>query len=179
MQSRWTCTPEPLPGGCGWRYAPAQDGRPLTWADMLDGWADDADHRTTFDRWLADAPPAGYRWETTPVTATTTGRPFEFVLLAAAGFVARPANTPERQQMLAGLPPGRIVSHPEGDHLSYLFADPLDCRCLYVGGPQEWTRYQQTLQQQRIANAQVEAAQLNYGAFGWGPWGGGFGPGFY
>ena len=100
-------------------------------------------------------------------------------MLAAAGFVARPANTPERQQMLAGLPPGRIVSHPEGDHLSYLFADPLDCRCLYVGGPQEWTRYQQTLQQQRIANAQVEAAQLNYGAFGWGPWGGGFGPGFY
>ncbi len=100
-------------------------------------------------------------------------------MLAAAGFVARPANTPERQQMLAGLPPGRIVSHPEGDHLSYLFADPLACQCLYVGGPQEWTRYQQTLQQQRIAEAQVEAAQLNYGAFGWGPWGGGFGPGFY
>lgn len=100
-------------------------------------------------------------------------------MLAAAGFVARPANTPQRQKTLTTLPPNRIVQQATGDHLTYLYADPLVCQCLYVGGPQEWSRYQQALQQQRFADEQVEAAQLNYGAWDWGPWGGGFGPGFY
>ncbi len=101
-------------------------------------------------------------------------------MLAAAGFQARPANTAERQAMLGSLPPDRVVSRPEGDRMAYLFADPLVCQCLYVGGPQEWSRYQAILVQQRIADQQVLAAQMNYDSWSWGPWGGfGFGPGFY
>ena len=99
-------------------------------------------------------------------------------LLAASGFVARPANTPERRQMLATLPPDQVVQQPHDDHMVYLYADPTVCQCLYVGGPRAWSNYQGALQQQRLANEQMEAAQLSYGAWDWGPWGG-FGPGLY
>jgi hypothetical protein len=100
-------------------------------------------------------------------------------MLAAAGFVVRPANTPERQQVLAGLPPNRLVQRFRDDSVAYLYADPLVCRCLYIGGQGAFGRYQQERLQQRLADEQVEASQFGYGgAFGWGPWGG-FDPGFF
>lgn len=99
--------------------------------------------------------------------------------LAAAGFTVQPANTPARTAMLSRLPPNRIYQRLEGDHVSYLYADPVYCQCLYVGSQAAFGRYQQIAIQQRIARDQLEAAQLNdqFG-WGWGPWGG-YGPGFY
>ena len=102
-------------------------------------------------------------------------------LLAAAGFVVRPANTPERQQVLASLPPNRLVQRFHDDKVAYLYADPVVCQCLYVGGQGAYGRYQQQRLQQRLADEQVEASQFGYGyggGFGWGPWGG-FEPGFF
>ena len=104
--------------------------------------------------------------------------------LAAAGFVVRPANTPEREAMLERLPPHRFVQRVHGDEVTYVYADPLVCDCLYVGSQQAYGRYQQHLQQQRLADEQETTAQLysdpawNWGA--WGPYGGygAFGPGF-
>lgn len=99
--------------------------------------------------------------------------------LAAAGFVVRPANTPERQAALASLPPNRVVQRFHDDKVAYLYADPVDCKCLYVGNQGAYSRYQQQRLQQHLADEQVEASQFDYGGgFGWGPWGGGFGMGF-
>jgi len=47
--------------------------------------------------------------------------------LAAAGFIVKPANTPERQQMLNRLPPHKFVQRINGDVVHYVFADPLVC----------------------------------------------------
>lgn len=100
-------------------------------------------------------------------------------MLAAAGFLVRPADTAERQSALAGLPPNRLVQRFHDDRVAYLYADPVVCRCLYVGGQGAYGRYQQERLQQRLADEQVEATQFGYGGgFGWGPWGG-FGPGFF
>ena len=66
----------------------------MTFAEALDGWANDATFRAAFNGWLADAPAAAFRWETPPVTAATLGRPFEFVLMPAAGFGTRPDPRP-------------------------------------------------------------------------------------
>ena len=90
----WTFTPEPLPNGVGLRYTSLRDGTPLTYAQVLDGWADDPAFGAAFTAALADAPLAGYRWETPPITAATVDRPFEFVLLAADGFGTRPDGKP-------------------------------------------------------------------------------------
>lgn len=107
-------------------------------------------------------------------------------MLAAAGFTVRPADSADRQAMLANLPANRVSQQIRGETVSYLYPDPVVCHCLYVGGQAEWARYQRAIQQQRIANERVEAARLDATSWNWGPWGGfgpgygaGFGPGFY
>ncbi|WP_428394589.1 hypothetical protein [Lichenicoccus sp.] len=102
--------------------------------------------------------------------------------LAAAGFVVRPANTPERQAMLGKLPPHQFVRRVHGDDVDYVYADPLVCDCLYVGSQQAYGRFQLHVQQQRLADQQEMTAQTfsdpawNWGA--WGPWGPSYGFGF-
>ena len=95
--------------------------------------------------------------------------------LAAAGFLVRPANTPERQAMLNRLPPHKFVSEVNGDDVHYILADPLVCGCLYVGTQQAYNRYKRDQQQRHLADEQALTAQMyqdsawNWGA--WGPWG--------
>ncbi len=101
--------------------------------------------------------------------------------LAAAGFLVRPANTPERQAMLRRLPPHRFVMSSRGGTVTYVWADPTVCRCLYVGDQTAYDQYRYAARQQRLANERLLTAQLysdaswDWGA--WGPWGPGWGPG--
>jgi hypothetical protein len=102
-------------------------------------------------------------------------------LLSAAGFIVRPANTPERQAMLNRLPPHQFVQRVNGDVVHYVYADPLVCGCLYVGSQQAYNQYKANQLQQNLANEQQMTAQTysdttwNWGA--WGPWSP-VGPGF-
>jgi hypothetical protein len=95
--------------------------------------------------------------------------------LAAAGFILRPANTPERVAMLKRLPPNHFVRRENGDAVHYVYADPIVCSCLYVGTQQAYSQYLRDRQQQQIVDQQQIAAQeysdaaWNWGA--WGPWG--------
>lgn len=103
--------------------------------------------------------------------------------LAAAGFVVRPANTPQRQSMLTQLPPHHFVQRVHGNTVTYVYADPLVCDCLYVGDQQAYNRFRLHVQQQRLADEQEMTAQMYSNATwdwgGWGPWEPGweFGPG--
>ena len=102
--------------------------------------------------------------------------------LAAAGFIIRPANTPERKAMLGRLPPNRFVKRENGDTIHYIYADPLVCGCLYVGSQQAYGQYKQHQQQQHLADEQQMTANSysdaawNWNA--WGPWGPGYGFGY-
>ena len=95
-------------------------------------------------------------------------------LLSAAGFIVRPANTPERQAMLNRLPPHKFVQRVNGDVVHYVYADPLVCGCLYVGTQQAYNQYKANQLQQHLADEQQMAADTysdaawNWGA--WGPW---------
>jgi len=62
--------------------------------------------------------------------------------LAAAGFTIRPANTPERQAMLAQLPPHKFVKRITNDTVHYVYVDPQVCKCLYVGTQDAYGKYQ-------------------------------------
>src|SRR5256886_15599374 len=57
-------------------------------------------------------------------------------LLAAAGFVMRPADTAERQQRLAARPPYRLERHAQDGNAVYTYAHPRTCKGPYVGGAQ-------------------------------------------
>jgi len=95
--------------------------------------------------------------------------------LAAAGFVIKPANTPERQAMLARLPAHRFVTRQNGDTIHYVYADPLVCGCLYVGTQQAYDKYKANQLAQHIADEQLMTAQTYSDAAwswpAWGPWG--------
>ncbi len=99
--------------------------------------------------------------------------------LAAAGFIVRPANTPERQAMLNRLPPHQFVQRARGDEIHYVYADPLVCDCLYVGTQQAYNQYKLYVQQKNLLDEQQDTALMyadpgwRWGA--WGPWGAGYG----
>ena len=92
--------------------------------------------------------------------------------LAAAGFVQKPANTPEREDMLRRLPPNQFVRRVDGDDVNYVYADPLVCNCLYVGTQQAYGQYMRYLQAKRLVQEQRSAA-LMYSDPAWnsGAWG--------
>jgi len=99
--------------------------------------------------------------------------------LSAAGFVVRPANTPKRQAMLNRLPPHHFVRRVKGDTVSYVYADPLVCDCLYVGSEEAYNQYKLHVQQQNLADQQeMTANAYSDPAWSWNEWGGGYGGGF-
>ncbi len=99
--------------------------------------------------------------------------------LAAAGFIVRPANTPARTAMLMRLPANKFVQRVNGDTVTYVYADPKACGCLYVGTQAAYGQYQKALQAKKLLDQQqlnaldYQDARWDWGA--WGPWGGRWG----
>ena len=95
--------------------------------------------------------------------------------LAAAGFIMRPASTPERQAMIARLPQHQFVIRQNGDVVHYVYADSTVCGCLYVGTQQAYDQYRSNQLAQHIADQnQLAAQEYNDAAWNWemwGPWG--------
>jgi hypothetical protein len=98
-------------------------------------------------------------------------------LLAAAGFDVRPAATPEAEAELKSLPANKFVTRAKGDHVEYLYADPLVCNCLYTGDQKAFGTYKREVFERNLADQQQMTAQMYreppnwwYG-WNWGPWG--------
>jgi hypothetical protein len=95
-------------------------------------------------------------------------------ILSAAGFQMKPADTPARVAHLQTLTPLKLVPHTRSSDgkLLYVYADPKGCHCLYVGDEGAYQRYRQLALQQKIAQEQMVAAQMNAdAAMDWGLWG--------
>ena len=95
--------------------------------------------------------------------------------LAVAGFLARPADTPQRAAMLQRLPDNGFASRDVNGRPVFLYADPLVCGCLYVGSGSAFDRYRERLFQERLTDEQLLAAQPYpvpaWPTDGWGgPW---------
>lgn len=89
----WTITSEELPNARGRRYVVVRGSRPATFADVIGGWQTDAGWRSLFNETLAGSPYTAFRWETPPVTAATSARPFEFVTLDSPALASRTDRT--------------------------------------------------------------------------------------
>src|SRR5262245_52376200 len=89
--------------------------------------------------------------------------------LAAAGFQARPADTPAKLSDLESKPPHKLVSQPEGDHFVYYYADPDVCDCMYVGGPKEYSAYQRLYVKREIEEEVAAEADDGLDWDVWGP----------
>jgi len=90
-------------------------------------------------------------------------------LLAKAGFQKRNADSPEQARSLASMPPFKIVARGVGHDAAYTYADPVSCRCLYVGGPQQYVEYQRLATEREVAEGELWAENDE---MDWGLWGG-------
>jgi uncharacterized protein YceK len=89
-------------------------------------------------------------------------------LLAAAGFQMRPVDSPERASDFASMPPLKIVARTQDQRVTYSFADPDKCHCVYVGGPKEYSEYQRLVTEKQIEQERLWEEQQ---AMDWAVWG--------
>jgi hypothetical protein len=93
-------------------------------------------------------------------------------LLAAAGFQVLPADSAARRQDLATMRAREIVAHRQGASTVYTYADPQNCRCLYVGGSEAYAKYRAFAISEAIARdmslAAPNAASTNFPV--WASW---------
>jgi hypothetical protein len=93
-------------------------------------------------------------------------------VLAAAGFVMKLGDTPEKLANLQAMKPRTLLPQERGGRLYYVYADPEACRCLYVGTESQYQEYQRLVLEQRRADEELMAAQenLNAATLDWGIW---------
>jgi hypothetical protein len=84
--------------------------------------------------------------------------------LAAAGFRPQPADTPERQAMLAQLPAHQFVRNRDRYAITYTYADPSVCHCLYVGTDLAYANYRHRQRALTEAKGVSSASQPSPGA---------------
>lgn len=65
--------------------------------------------------------------------------------LIAAGFVMRPADTPGKMARLKSLPPHRFAARTRNGVRYYIYADPADCKCAFVGYQKAYDAYRNML----------------------------------
>ena len=100
-------------------------------------------------------------------------------MLIAAGFKVIIPHTAAQQQKLQALPPDHVTLVQKDGKTYYVFPDAANNQA-YVGGPQQYQTYKQLRLQNKLANENLEAAQMNWDAsMDWGAWGGWGGLGFY
>ena len=99
-------------------------------------------------------------------------------MLVAAGFKTITPKSPAQQQKLQQLPPGKIAMIQKSGKTFYVYPDAAHNQA-YVGGPQEYQAYQQARATNKLAQENLETAEMyqdatmNWGA--WGGWGAGWG----
>ncbi|MDB6016639.1 MAG: hypothetical protein JWR19_1128 [Pedosphaera sp.] len=92
-------------------------------------------------------------------------------MLSAAGFHTMTPTTPQQQACYAALPPFKVQRRESNGKVTYAYADK-KAGILYVGGENEYQRYRQLGQQQKIADEQLQAAEMNQdAAMNWDSWG--------
>jgi hypothetical protein len=93
--------------------------------------------------------------------------------LAAAGFQMRLADTPQKMAKVEAMTQRKLVPHEKDGETFFVYADALECKCVYAGSQQARQRYEQLAIKQNLANQQQMTAAMNEdAAMDWGGWGG-------
>ena len=89
----------------------------------------------------------------------------------------RLADTPEKMAKLEKMTQRKLVPHEKDGKTFFVYADALECKCVYAGTQQAHQRFQRLAITQKLANQERmtasmnENASMNWGAWGgWGPW---------
>lgn len=93
--------------------------------------------------------------------------------LGTAGFIVSSADTPQRQAMFDQLPPFHLMSYVRGTNVSYIYADPAVCNCLYVGTQPAFDRFAFQARLRQLPDQEIMSAQVSpdshWDRSAWGP----------
>ncbi len=99
-------------------------------------------------------------------------------LLIAAGFKVITPSTAAQQQKLKSLPPDKVTLVQKDGKNYYVFPDATNNQA-YVGGLTQFQAYQQLRLANKLANENLQAAEINQDtSMDWGRWGGWGGAGW-
>ena len=105
-------------------------------------------------------------------TSTQTQTQSKENLLVAAGFKVIVPRTAAQQQKLQALPADKVTLVQKDGKTYYVFPDAANNQA-YVGGPKQYQAYKQLRLANKLANENLEAAEINQDAsMDWGSWGG-------
>ena len=92
--------------------------------------------------------------------------------LIAAGFVRKVATTPEGEAKLKALKPLRMAKGTKDGQVIYVYPDPTNCQCAYVGGEQQYAEFRRLTIEGQIAedNRMASEATLETDPTGTGWW---------
>ena len=83
-------------------------------------------------------------------------------MLSAAGFRMLPADTPQRQQQLASLVPLTVDYYVgKTGTLHYYMADPVFCKCMYIGTEENYQQYEKLKLNQQFQAKEGEVSREN------------------
>ena len=120
-------------------------------------------------------------------TSSQTSTQSKESMLVAAGFKTITPKNATQKQKLQNLPPGKIAMIQKKGKTYYVYPDAANNQA-YVGGPAEYQAYKQQRAVNKLAEENLETAEMYQDAeMNWGAWGGwgagwgpmGMGPGFY
>ena len=115
---------------------------------------------------------------TLAVGCTSTQTQTKENLLIAAGFKVIVPRTAAQQQKLKALPAGKVTLIRKDGKTYYVFPNAANNQA-YVGGSTQYQAYRQLRLANKLANENLEAAEMNQDAsMNWGAWGGWGGPGW-
>lgn len=89
-------------------------------------------------------------------------------LLTPAGFKKQLVDAADTTSPDA-TPPYRLVSRTKDGTVQYIYADPDNCRCVYVGGSKEYAEYQRLATERRRDDERRRAAEAVWDRNSWGP----------
>ena len=93
-------------------------------------------------------------------------------LTVAAGFKVITPKNAQQQNILAGLPAGKVTPVDYKGKRYYVLPDVPNNQA-YVGGAKQYEAYQQLRLANKLSNDNLEAAQMNQmSSMNWGAWGG-------
>jgi hypothetical protein len=93
-------------------------------------------------------------------------------MLVVSGFKVITPKTAAQKQKLQNLPPGKVTMIKKGAKTYYIFPDPAHNQA-YVGGPKQYEDYQQLRAENKLANENLESAEMYQdAAMEWSVWGG-------
>src|SRR3981081_923693 len=111
-------------------------------------------------------------------TSTQTQTQSKENLLIAAGFKVIVPSTAAQKQKLQALPAGKVTLVQKEGKSYYVYPDAANNQAS-VGGPEQYQAYKKLRLANKLANENLEAAEMNQDAsMDWDTWGGWGGPGF-